>query len=220
VVIAAKIFGAPQVDIPDDAGRAHAAAFRDRQTGHPLPAGQELHQLLGTPMGLPNQPQPLSDGDLRLRLCSPDAVSDAVAVVRVVGRRAFLTDDSSFVFTVYRAKLLRVIKPSDTVAPSMGTITFARPGGNLMLADGSRNVRLDTFPSLQAGHVYILGLRARGDVLVAENSSLQFRLVDDRAQTMGDREDPADSPSVPDNELEQSLAVLSGSPCNSGEVVR
>ena len=147
VVIAARTYGTPQEEISDDVGRAHAVAFRNRQTGRPIPRGQEIHELLGTPFGYPNQPAALSDDDLHLRLCS----AEAVAVVRIVERRAFLTDDSSFVFTVYRARLLRVIKPSDTVAPSLETITFARPGGSVKLADESINVRLDTFPSLQSG---------------------------------------------------------------------
>ena len=48
---------------------------------------------------------------------------------------------------------------------------------------------------------------------------MQFQIVGDRAQTIGDRDDPENSPSAPDNELEQRLTVLSGSSCNSSDVV-
>jgi hypothetical protein len=212
---AATIVCSRQAEISEELGRAHAAAFRDRQSGEPLAVGQEKHELLGTPAALPDQPAPLTDGDLRLRSCS----TESVAVVRILGRRSFLTDDSSFAYTVYRATLLRVIKPSDAVRPSMEAVTFARPGGSVVSSDGSRSVRLDSFPSLQAGREYILALTARSSVLVAQNEQMQFEIVGDRAQTLAEGDTPADRPNAAASGLEQRLTMLSRGPCSAGVVV-
>jgi hypothetical protein len=213
-MVTATTFVGEQNKISDATGRAHAAAFRDLQTGRPLPPGQERHEMRGTPAEKPGEPRPLTNEDLRLRLCS----AESVAIVRITGRRSFLTDDASYVYTVYNARLLRVIKPTETVAPTMDAITFARPGGLVNSSDGTRQVRSDTFPSLQTGQVYILALRINGDVLVAENSRLQFRIANGRAQTMGERE--PESPSAPLNDIEQRLTILGGSSCPEAGGVR
>lgn len=212
---AATIVCSHQAEISDELGLAHATAFRDRQRGEPLAAGQELHELLGTPAGVPNQPAPLTDADLQLRVCS----TESVAVVRILGRRCFLTDDSSFAYTVYRATLLRVVKPSGAVRPSMEEVTFARPGGSVVSSDGSRGVWLDSFPSLQAGRQYILALTAKGNVLVAQNQQMQFQIEGDRAQALGERDTQEEAPVAAATDLEQRLIALSRGPCSAGVVV-
>ena len=211
----ANILCSRQSEIPDEVGRAHAQAFRDRQSGEPLLVGQEHHWLLGTPFGYPNQPAPLTDADLQLRVCA----TESVAVVRILGHRSFLTDDSSFAYTVYRATLLRVIKPSAAVRASMEAVTFARPGGSVVSSDGSRSVRLDSFPSLQAGREYILALTASSNVLVAQNEQMQFEIVGDRAQTLVAADTPGARSSAAAGGLEQRLTVLSRGRCSAGVVV-